>query len=151
LWGLPGGKPEANEYVHEAVVREVFEETGLECIFLGVRGLVSELVMDSEGSTRHHVLLVCDLAVADETTPQKGEARWVSVDEVHSLSLPLIPCDWAILRNVLRTSDFFYGRCLVRRDEDSYVLEEAQIKRQSGGWLTISGTGHSQEPETKLG
>lgn len=56
-WGLPGGFIETGETVIEAAVREVKEETGLDCRPLDVQGVSSDL-----GGFYGDILVVCYLA-----------------------------------------------------------------------------------------
>jgi 8-oxo-dGTP diphosphatase len=83
LWSLPGGRVETGEYLHEAVAREVREETGLEVTPSALVGIL-EVVGDP-----HYVILDFAASVAGEEDPVAGsdvdEVRWVPLDEVHEL------------------------------------------------------------------
>jgi len=86
MWSIPGGKIEPGETAAEAVVRELFEETGL-------AGLCGELVGWAELIDEHDHFLVLDFAVIvlDDTPPvaasDAAEVRWVPVSEVAELTL----------------------------------------------------------------
>lgn len=83
---MPGGRVEAGELIAEAVVREVREETGLECVCGEFVGWVERV--DGE---HHFVILDFDVTVLDDREPVAGddaaEAAWVDIDVVGDLRL----------------------------------------------------------------
>ena len=92
-WSVPGGRVEWGELLAEAVVREVREETGLECIcgeLLGWVEHVDEPGPDGQDGT-HFVILDFVVTVLDDTVPVAGddaaEARWVPLADVADLNL----------------------------------------------------------------
>ena len=94
-WTLPGGGLEAGEDPRDAVVREVFEETGLEAKvgkLLGVdsRVMVREEVPEGSDPELHTIRIVYRATVKDaplrnEIGGSSDEARWVPLREVRSL------------------------------------------------------------------
>lgn len=90
LWSIPGGRVEPGESDHDAVIREVLEETGLLIDVLDPAGSV--VLPTARAEDRY---LVTDyLAVVRPGTPaylQAGddadEARWVSESELLELEL----------------------------------------------------------------
>jgi len=86
-WAVPGGRVRFGEDLHEAVVREVAEETGLECVverFLGWAEHIDE--------HHHQVILDFLVHVLDPTRePRAGddaaEATWWPVAEIAELEL----------------------------------------------------------------
>ena len=86
-WSVPGGHVEWGETLHEAVVRETYEETGLEVVVDRYLGWV-ERIQDPY----HYVIM--DFAVTmlePSTTPVAGddaaEVAWVSFADVSDLDL----------------------------------------------------------------
>ncbi|KAL3771810.1 hypothetical protein ACHAWO_007698 [Cyclotella atomus] len=91
-WKMPGGLAELGEHLDEAVLREVYEETGIQTKFLSVLG-----IRHTHGLQfgRSDLYFVCRLEpVPDENgqvgkpVPQEGEieaAAWVCLDEYRDM------------------------------------------------------------------
>jgi ADP-ribose pyrophosphatase YjhB (NUDIX family) len=85
-WSVPGGRVEAGEPLHVAVVREVHEETGLEVVVDRFLGWVERFGDD------HFVILDFSVTPLDVTRPlvagdDAAEARWVPLGELGDLRL----------------------------------------------------------------
>ena len=86
-WSVPGGRVERGETLHEAVVRETFEETGLEVVVDRFLGWV-----ERSTTTYHFVILDFAVTVLDPVQPvvagdDAAEAAWVALDDVGDLRL----------------------------------------------------------------
>jgi 8-oxo-dGTP diphosphatase len=57
-WSLPGGALETGESLHDAVCREVREETGLEVRPLGVLEIFERIMRDAGGTPEYHYVLI---------------------------------------------------------------------------------------------
>jgi ADP-ribose pyrophosphatase YjhB (NUDIX family) len=89
-WSVPGGRVELGETLHEAVVREVAEETGLRVVverFLGWVERIGDADGHSDADEAHFVVL--DFAVVPldpDVAPIAGddaaEVAWVPVAEL---------------------------------------------------------------------
>lgn len=86
LWSLPGGRVERGETMVEAVVREVAEETGLECVCGEMVGW-SEVIDDDH----HFVILDFRAHLLERADPVAGDdaadARWVRLGDVAEMRL----------------------------------------------------------------
>ena len=90
LWSFPGGRLEPGETLHEAVVREAFEETGLEVVVDRFVGFVERFGDDP--APYHFVIMDFAVTVLDpEQAPVAGddaaEAMWVPFEDVGDLRL----------------------------------------------------------------
>ena len=86
-WSVPGGRVQVGEELHEAVVREVAEETGIEVVVERFLGWVERI-----GDTHHFVILDFAVSVLDPAqTPVAGddaaEVAWVSLAELDGMHL----------------------------------------------------------------
>jgi 8-oxo-dGTP diphosphatase len=83
LWSLPGGRVEHGEYLHEALAREVKEETGLDVTPHALVGIL-EVVGDP-----HYVILDFAAEPSGATEPSaRGDAedaRWVPLNEIATM------------------------------------------------------------------
>ena len=98
-WSIPGGRVELGETLHEAVVREVVEETGLRVVverFLGWVERITESHDDSHDGAHedagHFVILDFFVTVLDpDQAPTAGddavEALWLPLDDLGGQTL----------------------------------------------------------------
>jgi ADP-ribose pyrophosphatase YjhB (NUDIX family) len=89
LFSLPGGVVEAGETLHEAVVREVMEETSLAIEPVSLAGYRETIVRDDEAKVlRHFVILPFAarwLAGEPVLNEELSEWRWVEPGEISSM------------------------------------------------------------------
>ncbi|HVL91531.1 MAG TPA: NUDIX hydrolase [Actinomycetota bacterium] len=90
-WTLPGGRLETGESMHEAIVREVREETGIDIDVDGLLGVVERIVRNDDGEVSYHYVILDFVATPRGTAIKAGddaaEVRWVPVGELSSLKL----------------------------------------------------------------
>ena len=104
-WALVGGKWDFGESLAAAAVREVKEETGLETVYVALRGIVSERLApagaDGSGAA-HFLLLVCELDArgGEASEQQEGAVAWFSPGQIEILhqSQAIIPSDYMMLQ-----------------------------------------------------
>jgi ADP-ribose pyrophosphatase YjhB (NUDIX family) len=89
LFTLPGGGVEVGETLHEAVIREVREETALTVEPLALAGYREAIARDGDGKVERHFVILPfaarwiagDVALNEEL----AEARWLSPAELAGL------------------------------------------------------------------
>jgi 8-oxo-dGTP diphosphatase len=90
-WSLPGGGVELGETLHDAVVREVREETGLDVHVGPVVEVLDRIHHTGEGRVEFHFVIVDYLcSVAGGTMAHSSDAAdacWVPVDDLLPYSL----------------------------------------------------------------
>jgi 8-oxo-dGTP diphosphatase len=90
-WSLPGGGVEAGERLEEAVVREVFEETGLRVTVDSLATVFERIMPDEANRCEYHYVLVdfyCTIK-GGELKPgdDARDVRWFSTDRLDGLLL----------------------------------------------------------------
>jgi 8-oxo-dGTP diphosphatase len=100
-WEIPGGKVDPGETIDQAVVRELFEEVGVDVEITGALASVEHLY--DHAHVRLHPRL-CRLAVGSpKPRPlHVTECRWVGVDEMEAYTFPEAnePVVGALLRHL---------------------------------------------------
>ena len=91
LYTLPGGVVEVGETLHQAVVREITEETGIAIEPVALAGQREFITRDAAGKVSRHFVILCFAArwLAGEGTPQAeelSELRWLPPAELTSLN-----------------------------------------------------------------
>lgn len=134
LWTLPGGGVEHGEHPRDAVVREVFEETGLHVSVGATARVHSVHQQDFERDGRwdyHSVRLVYDGHVAADAPEPRvveidgttAEAAWLPLADAVAGRIPLVP----LAREELRAH------------------QPVQVQRVTASALVLRGEGSSAE------
>ncbi len=161
IWTLPGGGIEFGEDPAAAVVREVREETGLDCtvgapLWIGSARRVVDRPPDRGPTDLHSVRLVYDAWVpADAPDPRVLEvdgstvdARWVPLEDVLTGRLPTVPMVLDSLthhRTAHRQRLAAYA--LVVRSGDVLLTRHSARGPRPGTWsLPGGGVDHGESP-----
>ena len=109
-WALVGGRWDFGERLDAAITREVKEETGLDTMFVALRGVVNERIapLGSNDDGGHFLLLICELsAPTGEAREQaEGPVAWFSLEDLKELSAnqQIVSTDYTILRHFSQTA-----------------------------------------------
>jgi 8-oxo-dGTP diphosphatase len=87
---LPGGVVEAGETLHQAIIREVREETGIAVEPIALAGQREFITRDADGRVSRHFVILCFACrwLAGEGTPlleELSELRWLEPAEISGL------------------------------------------------------------------
>lgn len=85
-WALPGGFVEYGEKTDDAVIREVFEETGLRVKIHMLLGVYSDPHRDPRGHTVSVVYLVDEMGGTLNAGDDAGGVRFFKVDQLPTLA-----------------------------------------------------------------
>jgi 8-oxo-dGTP diphosphatase len=89
LYTLPGGVVEAGETLHQAVIREVHEETQLSIEPVALAGNREVIMRDGQGRVERHFVILCFAArwLAGEPVlnEELDDARWLAPSELSGL------------------------------------------------------------------
>jgi ADP-ribose pyrophosphatase YjhB (NUDIX family) len=90
VFTLPGGVVEAGETLHEAVIREISEETGIAIEPVALAGHREFIARDPQGRVQRHFIIMCFAArwISGEGVPaldELSELRWLRPAEITGL------------------------------------------------------------------
>jgi len=89
VFTLPGGVVEAGETLHEALVREIREETSLAIAPVALAGHREVIARDAEGKVERHFIILAFaarwLSGEPKLNEELAEARWLRPDEIAPL------------------------------------------------------------------
>lgn len=104
-WALVGGKLEKDEELKEAILREIFEETGLKVKWEGIKGTLNErlIEVDKENNIRHFIIIVCQVSTEEgKLSPtDEGELKWFTLKDINSMKEQIIPSDYYMISELL--------------------------------------------------
>ncbi len=164
LWTLPGGGLDHGEDPHDAVVREVHEETGLDATVGETARLYSAHIpgawRDGVQVDAHALRIVYDGWVHPDAPEPRVlevdgstvEAAWVPVADVLSGARPVVSM---VLEALADHQPFKLQRiavyALVRRPGDVLLTRISALGAHSGRWtLPGGGIGHGEAPKAAL-
>lgn len=90
-WGLPGGIVEVGETLHQAITREVKEETGILIKPQKLITVFDSIRRDQNGKSRYHYILfeyLCEYISGDISPDSDApDAKWVPLDDLDSVDI----------------------------------------------------------------
>lgn len=101
LWSMVGGKVSLGEHIRTAAVREVMEETGARDVRnYQYRGLVSERLVESDGSLSAHFLIFVSYAEIPtfRKDHREGKLALFTEDEIEATKDQFLPSDYHMFR-----------------------------------------------------
>lgn len=101
-WIGIGGHLEVGESPHDALYREVFEETGLTLQSPSYRGIITFVYGDT---TEYMHLFTCDAFSGTLRECDEGELAWIDKSRIYEL--PLWEGDRVFLEKIVRPCPFF--------------------------------------------
>src|SRR5829696_3991640 len=106
-WALPGGAMDLGESMTQAAVREVKEETGIDCEITGLVGIYTDpkhvILYTSNNEVRQEfsiVLTACRTGGEPASSSESTEVLWVDASEV-----AILPMDRSMKRRIARYLD----------------------------------------------
>ena len=93
VFSLPGGVVETGETLHEAVTREVHEETALTIEPVALAGYRETIIRDGDNQVERHFVILPFAArwVAGEPVLNEELSEWRWVDQAEIATLPTTP------------------------------------------------------------
>jgi len=88
-WSLPGGVVETGERLEDALVREVWEETGLHVTADSIATVFERIMPDATGACEYHYVLVDFYCTVTGGQPRPGDdsarVEWFAIEELSAL------------------------------------------------------------------
>ena len=107
-WGIPGGVVEVGETLHEAVKREVFEETSVSVEPVKLLTVFDSINRDDDGRVHYHYILfeyLCRYVSGEvQANSDAPDARWVGFEDLDSLDI--MPSTRRFVDKVLHENNF---------------------------------------------
>lgn len=83
-----GGKMKPGEDVQSCMMREIWEEAGIKCLEMQMRGTVNWPGFGPEGENwLGFVFLISQFSGSPKTTNDEGELGWYRLDEIHTMPM----------------------------------------------------------------
>lgn len=129
-WGLVGGKMYLSESIKDCAVREVKEETGLNCTFDKVSAVLHERVRDEKIMKHAFTIFLCKLLTNEIKirNSEEGDVQWFSINK---LPKNIIPTDRVMINELLNKRSFSCKEVILD-DKDGKLIK---MEVEDGGTL----------------
>ncbi|GEM_PF-531308 len=128
LWAMPGGKIETNEHLSDSAIREVREESGIQCEFKSYLGTISEHIVNNEQDigSQHFLIHLCELIPNSIEIEQgkEGILSWIPLDDIATLKETIIPSDVEMIEKIVKPRKKSYYNCVLEKIGDKYLLKK---------------------------
>lgn len=124
-WGILGGKLKLEESIEETALREVKEETSLNCRFNKINSVLHERVKENNKIKHSFVFFLTTVIAEDEKfiISEEGELKWFDINKLEDEKI--IPSDIWMVKNCLdKTADVKQ----VIIEEENQELKNMQVK-----------------------
>lgn len=120
-WGMPGGKLHLEESIEECTVREVKEETGLDCTFSHVAAIVHERVKESDTYTHAFLLffVVVKLKTDKIKESDEGKIEWFPLKSLQPGRI--IPSNYQMIKNHLK--EIAHINCVIIEEKEEKIIK----------------------------
>ena len=101
LWSMVGGKVGSGEHIQSAAMREVMEETGAPTVnSFEYRGIVSERLVETDGSLSAHFLIFVSYAEIPSfrENHREGNLALFTEDEIEFTKQQFLPSDYQMFK-----------------------------------------------------
>jgi len=124
FWSMPGGKIEFGEYPEEAALREIKEETNLDCRSEGLKGVATEIIHSNNKKVSQFMLYVYRLKPENiNLVATEGELKWFSLSELDKHKI--IPSDILMIREfILKDNKEKHHKIKMLEEDGKYRVEE---------------------------
>jgi 8-oxo-dGTP diphosphatase len=123
-WALPGGKIEYGEHPEEAALREIKEETGLDCESQGLKGIISELIYNNNNKkVAHFMLFIHKLKPLDTNIEGELECKWFDLKNLEESKI--VVSDMSMIKEfILKENNIKIHKVKIIENNEEYILEE---------------------------
>jgi ADP-ribose pyrophosphatase YjhB (NUDIX family) len=120
-WGVPGGKLHLEESIEECALREVKEETGLDCKFSHIAAIVHERV--KENDAYKHAFLLFFVVLKPKTDEikesEEGRLEWFPLKTLQPERI--VPSDYQIIKNHLK--EIAHVNCVIMEEKEEKIVK----------------------------
>ncbi len=120
-WGMPGGKLHLEESIEECTIREVKEETGLDCKFSHIAAIVHERVKESDAYTHAFLLffVVVKLKTDKIKESDEGKIEWFPLKTLQPGRI--IPSNYQMIKNHLK--EIAHVNCVIIEEKEERIIK----------------------------
>ncbi len=125
-WGMPGGKLHLEESIEECALREIKEETDLDCTFSHIAAIVHERVKEQE--MYKHAFLLFFVVVKPKTEKIKegdeGRLEWFPLKSLQPSRI--IPSDYQMIKKHLK--EIAHINCVIMEEKEERIIKFESTK-----------------------